>query len=305
MLNTISSELEKATDAEKEDLEKELIDFVGLHDSLEKYAYTSRQSIANKRANVRATAHDIPNTSGSGNTNLIQERNPFLGTSSIFQLLQTVLKLHKIEPSNGLTDSQQHSQSALAKTSKCCSKMISFVLDATLRQIRSSSVVKKEDPLNKLIYGELKVLAPLLLKLIFLLKSRPSTTDQKKKETKGKKGIDDRKEHIHLALICLKEFVIISLRSSQGTSLLEDLLSVSKLEYGFDYESEEATRIDDQHIRNKVLFIEKLLKPLILELLGLSFFRELEVNKLLSHLISIFEIKILLIYEHLFASDSL
>ncbi|KAL5785187.1 hypothetical protein ACOSQ2_007579 [Xanthoceras sorbifolium] len=275
MLNTIATELEKATDAEKEDLEKELIGFVDLHDSLEKYLCTPRRSIANRRVNIQATAHDIPNSSDSGNTNLTQERIPFLVTSSIFQLLQTVLKLHNIE--RCATASQKHSQSSLAKTSKCCFKMISFVLDATLRQIRSSSVVRKEDPLKTLIYGELKILAPPLLKLIFMLKSGPSMTAQKKKETKGKKGVDDGKEHIHLALVCLKEFIIISLRSSHGTGLLEDLLSVSKLEYGFDYESEEASRIDDQLLRSKVLFIEKLLKPLISELLGLSLFHEVEI----------------------------
>ncbi|KAK2645650.1 hypothetical protein Ddye_020845 [Dipteronia dyeriana] len=277
MLNTIATELEKAKDAEKEDLEKELIGFVDLHDSLEKYLCTPRQSIANRRVNIRATAHDLSNISDSGNTNLTQERIPFLATSSIFLILQTVLKLHNIERFNGVTASQKHSQLSSAKTSKCCFKMISFVLDATLRQIRSSSAVRKEDPLKTLIYGELKILVPPLLKLIFLLKSRPSMTDQKKKETKGKKGVDDRKEHVHLALICLKEFIIISLRSSQGTGLLEDLLSISKLEYSFDYESEEAFRIDDQCIRIKVLFIEKLLKPLISELLGLSFFREVEI----------------------------
>lgn len=270
MLNSICTELEKANDSKKDDLEKEIIDFVDLHDLLEKYSCTTRHS--SKRVSIRATAHDMLSISDPGNSNMSQQRLPFLATSSIFQLQQTALKLHKVELSNGSATSQNHSQSSSAKTSNC-SKVVSFVLDATLRQIRSSSVVKKEDPLNKLMYGELKILAPPLLKIIFLLKSRPSTMNQKK----GKKGNDDRKETLHLALICLKEFAITSLGSSQGGSLLEDLLSVSKLEYGFDYESEESTRIDDQHTRNKVLFIEKLLKPLISELLSLS--REVEVNK--------------------------
>ncbi|KAJ0034471.1 hypothetical protein Pint_24485 [Pistacia integerrima] len=278
LLNTIANELEKASDAEKSDLEKEFIGFVDLHDLLEKDSSTSRQGNSTRRANIRATAPDTPNIHDSGNNNLTQERISFLATSSIFQLLQTVVKLYNIECSNGVTASQKHSQTSSGKTTKCCSKIISFVLDATLRQIKTYPVVGKDDPLKTLIYGGIHILGSPLLKLIFLLKSGPkSTTDQKKKETKGRKGVEDRKEHLHLAFICLKELITISMRSSQLTDLLEDLLSVATVEYGLNYESEESSKIDDEHIRSKELFIEKLLKPLILELLELSFLREVEV----------------------------
>lgn len=283
LLNTIANELEKDSDADKSDLEKEFIGFVDLHDSLEKDSSTSRQGNGTRRVNIRATAPDTPNNHDSGNNNLTQERISFLATSSIFQLLQTVVKLYNIECSNGVTASQKHSQTSSGKTTKCCSKIISFVLDATLRQIKTYPAVGKDDPLKTLIYGGIDILGSPLLKLIFLLlKSGPkSTTDQKKKETKGRKGVEDRKEHLHLAFICLKELITISLRSSRITDLLEDLLSVATVEYGLNYESEESSKIDDQHIRSKELFIEKLLKPLILELLGLSYLREVEVNAFL------------------------
>lgn len=281
VLNTIANELEKATDAEKGDLEKELTGFVDLHASLEKNLGTSRQNNAIRRANVRAAAPETPNNPDSCNSNCTQERISFLATSSIFQVLQTALKLHHIECSNTVATSQKHSQTSSAKTLKC-SKIISFVLDATLRQINSSPVAGKEDPFKTLIYGDIKILGPPLLKLIFLLKSGPKpSTDQKKKETKGRKGVEGRKEHLSLALICLRELIKISLQNSRLTGLLESLLSVSKLECGLDYESEEASRIDDQHVGSKELFIEKLLKPVISELLQLSLFCEVEVNALL------------------------
>lgn len=274
VLNTIANELEKAADAAKGALEKELIEYIVLHDSLEKDSGVSRQSHA-RRVNIRASAHGTPATiPDSCNSNITQERIPFLATSSIFQLLQTALQLYHSECSNSTATSQKHSQSSSAKTLKCCSKIISFVLDTTLHQIKSSPV-GKEDPLNMLIYGDMKVLGPLLLKLIFLLKSRPkSATDQKRKESKLRKGVE---EHLYLALICLRELIRISLQNSQLTGMLEDLLSVSKLEYALDYESDESSRINDLNVRSKELFIEKLLKPLISELLLLSFFREVEI----------------------------
>lgn len=279
VLNTIANELEKAADAAKGALEKELIEYIVLHDSLEKDSGVSRQSTA-RRVNARASAHGTPATvPDSRNSNITQERIPFLSTSSIFQLLQTALQLYHIECSNSTATSQKHSQSSSAKTLNCCSKIISFVLDTTLHQIKSFPV-GKEDPLKTFIYGDMKVLGSPLLKLILLLKSRPkSTEDQKIKESKVRKGVE---EYLYLALICLRELIAISLQNSQLTGLLEDLLSVSKLEYALDYESEESSRLNDLNVRSKELFIEKLLKPLISDLLLLSFFREVEVNALLS-----------------------
>ncbi|KAH9765890.1 Fanconi anemia group I-like protein [Citrus sinensis] len=275
VLNTIANELEKAADAAKGALEKELIEYIVLHDALEKDSGVSRQSNARK-VNVRASAHGTPATiPDSCNSNITQERIPFLATSSIFKLLQTVLQLYHTECSNSTATSQKHSQSSSAETLKRCSKIISFVLETTFHQIKSSPVVGKEDPLKTLIYGDMKVLGPPLLKLIFLLKSRPkSTTDQKRKESKVRKDVE---EHLCLALICLRDLITISLQNSQLTGLLEDLLSVSKLEYALDYESDESSRLDDLNVRSKELFIEKLLKPLVSELLLLSFFREVEI----------------------------
>uniref|UniRef100_A0A2N9H7A5 Fanconi anemia group I protein n=1 Tax=Fagus sylvatica TaxID=28930 RepID=A0A2N9H7A5_FAGSY len=276
VLNAIATDLEKATDIKKVDLEKEITEFVDLHDSLDK---DTRQSNSSRRGNVRTATQDIPNGIDSGHIKLTQGRIPFLATSSIFQLLQTALKLYDTDCSNTIGASQNHSQSSMGNSSKCCSKIIAFVLNAFLRHLKSLSVTGNENPLKTLIYGNIKMLGPQLLKLIFLLKSVPKfATDQQKKEAKGKKDDEDRREHLHLALICLKELMMVSLRSSNLTGLLEDMVSVSPFECpGSDDDCEAAARIDDQQIRSKELFIRKTLIPLFSELLALSYFGEVEI----------------------------
>lgn len=291
LLNTIATEMEKATDIEKVDLLKELIDFVNHYDFLKKSRSTSRQRNGIKRGNLRTAVHDIPDSTDLGHMTLSQARIPFLATSSIYQLLQTFLDLYNIDFSNGITTSQNCSQSSSGKTLVCTSKMISFVLNVSLHQIKSFTVLGKDDPLKTLIYGEIEMLGPPLLKLIWLLKSEPKLeADQKKKEGKGRKDVEDRKEHLHLALVCLKELIKICLQNPHQTSLLEDLVSLSTVEYplrnvadvGSDDECEIASGTDDQNIKSKVLLIKRCVRPLFSELLGLSFLREVEVNSLLS-----------------------
>ncbi|KAJ9699622.1 hypothetical protein PVL29_005473 [Vitis rotundifolia] len=285
-LNTIATEMEKATDIEKVDLLKELIDFVNHYDSLKKSRSTSRQRNGIKRGNLRTAVHDIRDSTDLGHMTLSQARIPFLATSSIYQLLQTSLDLYNIDFSNGITTSQNYSQSSSGKTLVCTSKMISFVLNVSLHQIKSFTVSGKDDPLKTLIYGEIEMLGHPLLKLIWLLKSEPKLeADQKKKEGKGRKDVEDRKEHLHLALICLKELIKICLQNPHQTSLLEDLVSLSTVEYplrnvadvGSDDECEIASGTDDQNIKSKVLLIKRCIRPLFSELLGLSFLREVEI----------------------------
>ncbi|BBG93163.1 hypothetical protein Prudu_001092, partial [Prunus dulcis] len=278
VLNAVATELEKATDRKKLDLEKELVEFVDLHDSLDKDTGFSRHSTVIRRGNPRTSAHDVPNNMESGHSKVTQGRISFFATSSIYQILQTVLKLLNTDNPNHVAASQNNSQ-LTCKTSKCCSKMICFVLNASLSHIKSSSVLQNDDPLRTLIYGEIKVLGPPLLKLIFLLTSRPKmVSNQNKTEAKGKKDVQEQKEHLHLALICLKELIMICSRTSHLTGLLEDMVSISTLQHaGLDNESETISIIEDQHTRSKELFIVKTLKPLFSELLALSFFSEVEI----------------------------
>ncbi|XP_017975888.1 PREDICTED: Fanconi anemia group I protein homolog isoform X1 [Theobroma cacao] len=278
LMNTIAMDLEKATDQKKVELEKELIEFVGLHDSLSKDTCTSRSNVT-KKVNLRATLTQTPDNIDSGNTKLIQEHIPFLATSSIYQLLQIALKLYSSESSNSEATSQSHSQSSLGKASKSCFKIVSFALNASLHNIKSSALVGNEDPLKKLIYGDINMLGSQLLSLTLSLKSGSNVaTSQKKKESKAKKDVEERKEHLHLALLCLKEMITISLCSSRLTGLLENLLSVPQLENaGLHDECVLASEIDDRDIRNKELFILKFLKPMLSELMKVSAFRNIEV----------------------------
>ncbi|XP_020538725.1 Fanconi anemia group I protein isoform X2 [Jatropha curcas] len=272
VLNTIATELEKATALKRVDLEKEILDLVNFHESLEKYR-CARQSCGLKRGNLRMTAVDMPANISFGNNRLTQERIPFLATSSLCQLMKTALSVCNDDCSKSSAASQNHSKLSSRETLKYV-KIISFVLNSSLRHLRSYPTGGKEDPLKTLIYGEIKSMGLPLLKLICLF---IKFAKDQKKEMKGKKDFEDRKEHLYPALLCLKELTIISVKNSQSTGLLEDLLSVSTLNHELDEEYEEASRIDDQQTRIKVLFIIKILRPLFTELLGHSSYHEIEI----------------------------
>ncbi|XP_012484535.1 uncharacterized protein LOC105798861 [Gossypium raimondii] len=278
VLNTVAMDLEKAAD-QKVELEKEIMQFVDRHDSLAKEASTSRQSNAGKRPNLRATAKDATDDIDSGNPKLIQEHTFFLATSSIHQLLLMALKLYSSESSDIKATSQNHSQSSSSKTSKSCFKIISFALNASLHHVKSSAAVGNEGPMKKLIYGEINMLGPPLLRLTLLLKPGSNVaTSHRKKESKAKKDAEERKEHLLLALFCLKEMITVSLCGSCLTHLLENLLSVPELENAdLHDECDQASEIDDQDIKNKELFIQKYLKPLLTDLMKLSAFRTVEI----------------------------
>lgn len=290
-MNCIAAEMEKATDAEKVDLQKEFIEFVNYYDSLKKSKSTSRHRNGIKRVNLRTAVQEISDSTDSSPMNSSHSRIPFLATSSIYQLLQSFLGLYGIEFSNGITASQSCRQSSSGITFLCCTKMISFLLNVSFHQIKSFSVLGKDDPLKTLVYGEIEMLGPPLLKLIWLLLSEPKLKeDQRKKEAKGRKDVEDREEHLYLALMCFKELIIICMQNPQKTSLFKYLLSSPTVEYsprnvadvGSNYECEIASGNDEQNIQSKAMLIEKCIRPLLSELLKLSFLHEVEVNSLSS-----------------------
>ncbi|KAL5541884.1 hypothetical protein UlMin_009594 [Ulmus minor] len=276
VLNAIVNELEKATDVNKLDLEKELVELVELHESLEKHGCLSRQSTGSRRGNVRSSVQDTQDNVDSGHLKVTQGRKSFLTTSSIYQIMQLIPKLYDSETSNKTGASQNHNRSSQHKTSRNFSMIISFIFNVSLRHIKSFPSLGKDDPLRTLIYGDIKVLGrPLLRLVLFLTSGTKSELSQRKKEAKGKKDVEEQREYLHLALICLKELMMINLRSLDLNALLEDLSSLSTLE-DVD-ECQTASKIDDQPTRNKELFIVKTLKPLFFKLLELNFSNEVEI----------------------------
>lgn len=286
-LNIIVAEWEKATAVQKVDFENEFHKFVQIHGFFEKHTCTSRQSAGTGRGALRSTASEISDKLESSSSKLYQERIPLLATSSVYWLLRIAPEMRKSDCSTDRAASQNHSQLSSVNAMEARSKLISFALNACLRQLMSLQYVGRDDPLKMLIYGEIKSLGPPLLKLVWWLKSRPNPqTDQKKKETKGRKGVDNPKEHIHLTLICLKKLMSLSFSSSEFSSLIDDLVSVPEIEHGSrdvltdgcDNESDIADREENQNTRSKVFFI-KIMKRLLLELLKLSLFGEVEVEE--------------------------
>ncbi|KAF5185291.1 Fanconi anemia group i protein-like protein [Thalictrum thalictroides] len=292
-INVIAIEWEKAIDVKKVELEKELIEFIDVHDSLEKEARTTKKGSSLKRVTPTANPHDVVDKVDcdskerfrAGSLSLYQTRKPFLATSSILLLSRTSQNLYISNCSRASKISQNPSQLSLAKPSSQCLKLISFTLKASLCQIKTFSSMAKDDPLMPLIYGDMKLLARPLIEMIWLLKSNPKVeVDQRKKATKGKKCVEEKVEMLFKALVCLKELMDLSLRSPQFTGLIEDLVSMpveneveNDANAGREDDCERVSGNEDQNIKNIQLLLEKRLKPLLSELLDMSLFREMEV----------------------------
>lgn len=256
ILNTVATELEKATDDKKIELEKEFVDLVNLHESLEKHTSTfsqNTQSSGTKRGITQSTALDLTQKNEPDNTKSINERSPFLATRSINQLFQTSFELFKQDAAK--------------------SKLLKFVLNATLCQIKSFSYVAKDDPLKALIYGDIKVLVPPVLKSIWLL-----MRVNQKKEAKGKKDNEDRKGLVLLALMCLKELLLtFGSQSPEEMRKFEDMLS-DLVNGVLDSECDPGDQMNGSNSQGEELFFSKFVKPLFSKLLHAKLFHEIEVK---------------------------
>ncbi|KAL2470368.1 hypothetical protein Adt_38504 [Abeliophyllum distichum] len=282
MLNITVTELEKATDVNKMELGSELSMLVGIHESLEKHTSISRPCNGIRRGTVRPTASDAADKLASGSTKFSPERTPLLAMPSICQLLKMALESSTPDSSRTGAASQNHLQLSTSAASAQNFELLSSVLSICFRQLKLFPFEGKDDPWKALIYGDIKLLGSPLLKVIWCLKS---DIDKKKKETKGRKDAEDRKEHIHLGLLCLKKLIEISLYSSKYVGLIDDLVlasgpeheSIRSMEFPCNDECKLAEGVDDQNTRSKELFIKMNIKPLLTEFLALSFFHEAQI----------------------------
>ncbi|KAL2459280.1 hypothetical protein Fot_54969 [Forsythia ovata] len=282
MLNITVTELEKATDVNKMELESEISTLVGIHESLEKHTSISRPCNGIRRGTVRPTASDAADKLASGSTKFSPERTPLLAMPSICQLLKMALESSTPDSSRTGATSQNHVQLSTGEASAQNSELLSSVLNICSRQLKLFPFEGKDDPWKTLIYGDIKLLGSPLMKLIWFLKS---DIDKKKKETKGRKVAEDRKEHIHLGLLCLKKLIEISLYSSKYVGLIDDLVmasgleheSIHSMEFPCNDECKLAEGVDDQNTRSKELFIKMNIKPMLTEFLALSFFHEAQI----------------------------
>ncbi|XP_024961417.1 Fanconi anemia group I protein [Cynara cardunculus var. scolymus] len=279
ILNTLAIELEKATNDKKIDLEKEFVDLVDLYGSLEKYTSTSAQSTQSngtRKGIARSSALCLTYKNESDNMKSFKERASFLATPSIHQLFQTSFELYKNDAVKSVTTSQVHSQ-ATSNSPNQHSRLFYFILNVTLCQTKSFSYVAKDDPLKALIHGDIKVLGPPLLKLIWLL----MWPDQKKKDANGKKDNEDRKGLIFLALMCLKELLKVSSQNLDEMREIEDMLAHAVGEDAsrdvLEAEDDDNEQVNGINNQREELFITKIVKPLFSELLHAKFYHEVEI----------------------------
>ncbi|XP_051128385.1 uncharacterized protein LOC127249554 [Andrographis paniculata] len=283
VMNITVSEMEKAGAMSKLELERELSNFIEIHELVEKYV---KQGHGAKKAYVRPSVSDATEKLVLGGNKLTQERTPLLAASSIHRLLKHALELWKLDHTKCSAPSQKNSQHSSGKTQAQNMRFLSSVLNMCFRQLQFFFVTENEDTLKTLIYGDIKLLGLPLLRIVYSLKSLlKSEMDLSKKEAKGKKDAEDRRENIHLALLCLKKFIEISLSATKYKSLIDDLASAQGIEdestvaanADCDDDGKLAEGIDDQTTRCKEVLIKRILRPLLNEFLELSFFREAEI----------------------------
>nr|GMD38038.1 Fanconi anemia group I protein [Ipomoea batatas] len=278
MLNIIITEFGKATDAKKIDLEKELFEFVSIHEWLGKNVNIAKQSGGVKRGSQRLTANDASERIDLSSTILSEERIPLLATSAICQLLHTAQESWKSVGIDSNLASQDRSQLSSGKASAPCANIFPFVLDICWRQLKSYSCMAKENPLKVLIYGDIKQLGQPLLKMVWFLLSASKSNKVNKKDASGRKDIEYKKEHIYSLLVCLKELIKINLCGPGYLDLMDDLVSISEARSdGSDNEYEQANGLLDHNMRSDEVFIRKSIWVLLNELLAHSLFREVEV----------------------------
>ncbi|XP_009764707.1 uncharacterized protein [Nicotiana sylvestris] len=282
MLNVVGTEFGKTTDVKKLELEKELFDFIGIFESLDRNICRQGGG-STQRGFIRPTASNTSEDLEFSGSKLCQERIPLLANSVIYQLLQNTIESWRYDGFNNNMASQKHSQLSSGKAPTQYYKILSFTLNICLRQLKASSVVRQQDPLKMLIYGEIKQLGSPLLKIIWWLLSEPkSMTDSRKKD--AKKDLDDRKEYIHLGLLSLKELLAVILHESDYSVVIDDLAAVSgpgdeagnAMDGDIDTEGEKADDILYKYTSEE-LFIKNSIRPLISMLLAHSVFREVEV----------------------------
>lgn len=278
LLNYIITDLEKQPEEKKGDIEKEIVDLIDLYESLETGMGKSKQSNIGKRVRFSSRSKSDDTDMGNASTNEEPEKAPFLATSSIYQLFLVTFKLYSSKSVGSLSGQQDHNQASSAKTEKTVSGVFSFPLHVCVAHIRSSLSMKEENPLKPLVYGDMKVLGPPLLKVVYLLKPGPPVaTGQKNKENKGKKDAEGRKQCLHLALLSLKELLNIYSSGSGLTGLLEDLLAVPASEDAILEDCNEASKIEYPLPKSIEIFMEKVLKPMITDLIAQNS-NDVEVN---------------------------
>ncbi|KAK1316093.1 hypothetical protein QJS10_CPA05g00363 [Acorus calamus] len=284
LINVITTELEKAADLEKNGLEKELLEFVDLHDFVEKESCINKVRSSSKKGSLRNTVQDILDKSNSNSKvcsradqKISLSRKPFLAASSIRQLLMISLKLSNVDVPGTQKSSQNQSQPSSCKASTHSSKMMHFVLKSCLQLLKSFPSMGNTNLLKTLFYGDIKLFGQPLIKLVLALKSgSKSKKDQPKKGTKGRRGVDNKGEELHLALSCLNELIKIISCGPHFAEFIEDLISTASSEWVKSGEGTEVSDdelgvvLDDDCTRNMHFLIIKILQPFLSELLPFS-----------------------------------
>lgn len=292
VLNIVVAEVGKDECSDKEHLEREFVGLIDLYYSLTKSLSRNRRSIT--AISTRDTSHGVDEeTDGTAKENhqnlpqkISQSGGPFFSTSNVHQLLLSALRPCT---QNGMCDSicKSNSQLSASKISELEDKLVTVALNVCHNHLKLLTSVDDNDPTRTLLYEDVNVLGRPLLELIFVFKNQAKLEKSKRhKESKGEKALKKSGEFIYLSSLCMKKLFKINLQQGSFNFLTDSMMSGPLIEQDLkenladlgcaDTELEQLS--GTQETRSIQLFLWKVIRPLLSELLGLLMFREFEVK---------------------------
>lgn len=292
VLNIVVTEIGMDECSDKESLERELVGLIDLYYTLTKSSLINRASIA--AISARDTSHsldeDTDSTAKDNHQNLPQKVSqsggPFFSTSNVHQLLLSALIPYK---QNGMCDGicKSNSQLSASKIYELDDKLVTVALNVCHNHLTLFTSVDDNDPTRTLLYEDVTVLGRPLLELIFVFKNQAKLEKSKRhKEPKGEKVLKKRGEFIYISGLCIKKLFKINLQQDNFNFLMDSMMSGPLIEQDLkenmadlgcaDTELEQVS--GTQETRSIQLFLWKVIRPLLSELLGLLMFREFEVK---------------------------
>lgn len=303
LMNAAVSDMKNATDGNHVGTKNEFRALLDLYGSLEQSAL--RKQGGPRKGSTKPPSDSKGQTQEAGtHSNLslkhgsiaappssTQEKIPFLMTSNIAYLLGASLTLFSTDISSSQPTSQHRSQGTSRKQTIHHFKLASFALKTCLRHLKAFSTEslmegESQDPFMALVFGDIKVLGGPLVQLMSLLKSTSSSVSTQEKtrnkENRSKKGSDEAGEGlIHTAVLCMDMLCKLSYTKKCLSDVLEEMLSVSSSEEeavdDMDIEMEDIDESESPESRLIHLFLWKKIRPLLIEFLLQTHFREFEV----------------------------
>ncbi|TVU47095.1 hypothetical protein EJB05_06676 [Eragrostis curvula] len=274
-----ASKLDKASDESMEIIEKEILELVYTHSGFERKTGNSREKISRRRGNAGDTADmhtNEPKENSNASLQKLHEKRVRFMDSSLYQL--AVLCVKQCNADSHDRCSQRPSQTKWNQNSS----LVSLVLKACLELFKSLATKESGHAMRNMrtmLDEDVKKLIQPIMQLVWCLifDWKQENGGIKKNMTQGKKNIENKKDHLNLALACLKELLKPSESGDHSADIIEVMISSAppNVEDMMDAGELDTTMVEDRSTKNAHVFLI-ILKQLYARILSQSLLRECE-----------------------------